>query len=180
MHIIIKTMVASGLALTAIGSAQAQTAGAPAPAPIVRIWNPPAHKTLAQSIIDRLWAVHGNEMVGITFHAIPPGGSKYAMIAGTWLDRVGKASAEDDIMSAQEGFIILDPRYKKNDPEPKYLVIIPLKDKDGTNIGAIVFGFKNPPASGKSGADYVATATFLRDQIMKDIPGAASLYAQAR
>lgn len=115
-------------------------------------------------------------MIGITFHAVPPGMKQYAMIAGTWPDRVGKPSAEDDIMSAEEGFIILDPRYGKKDPEPKYLVIIPLRDRQSTNIGAIVFGFKNGAESGKSGPDYTAVATFLRDQMQERIPSAAALY----
>lgn len=179
MHNMVRTLIAAGIGLGLASAAPAQTAPA-APAPIVKIWNAPSHKTLAQAVIDDVWASHKDEMVGITFHAKPQGMDKYAMIAGTWPDRVGKASAEDDIMSAEEGFIILDPRYRKNDPEPKYLVIIPLRDQSSTNIGAIVFGFKNPPTSGKSGPDYTAIATFMRDEMQKKIPNAAALYQPAR
>jgi len=167
------------LALLAVGAPLAAETPA-APQPIVKIWNPPAYKTLAQSVIDRMWAAHGKDLLGITFHAIPPGGSAYAMIAGTWPDRVGKASAEDDIMSAKEGFIILDPRYRKTDPEPKYLVIIPLKDVGQENIGAIVFGFRNPPASGKDGPKYTALAMAMRNEFSRQIPNAAALYSPAR
>jgi len=178
MKKVIAGLMAATLGLGFAATALAQTA--PAAAPIVKIWNAPAHKTLAQAVIDEVWAKHKDEMAGITFHAKPAGMDKYAMIAGTWPDRVGKASAEDDIMSAEEGFIILDPRYRKNDPEPKYLVIIPLRDQASTNIGAIVFGFKNAANSGKSGPDYTAVATFLRDEMQKKIPSAAALYQPAR
>lgn len=180
MNNMLRSLIAAGLSLGLAAGAPAQTGTPPSPAPIVKIWTAPAYKTLAQKVIDDVWARHQDEMVGITFHAKPAGLDKYAMIAGTWPDRVGKASADDDIMSAEEGFIILDPRYRKNDSDPKYLVIIPLRDQASANIGAIVFGFKNPAGSGKSGPDYTAIATFLRDEMQKKIPSAAALYQPAR
>lgn len=105
-------------AALALGAPSALANAAAAPAAPMKIWQPPAYTTLAQAVIDRVWAAHKDEMIGITFHAIPPGMKRYAMIAGTWPDRVGKASAEDDIMSAEEGFIILNPAMAKMIPNP--------------------------------------------------------------
>jgi len=172
---------ALGVALAAAVPLPAEAQAAPAAeAPIVKIWQAPAYHTLAQAVIDDVWSKWKDEMLGITFHAKPAGMDKYAMIAGTWPDRIGKASAEEDIITADEGFIVLDPRYHKADPIPKYLVLIPLRDRNSTNIGTVVFGFKNLAGSGKSGPDYVAVATALRDQMQKQIPNAAALYERAK
>ena len=179
MHGLIRTFLGMAFVVGTTAGAAAQAAPPAAPPAMVKIWNPPPYRTLAQAVIDRVWERHKDEMVGITFHAVPPGIDRYAMIAGTYEGRVGKASAEDDIMVAEDGFVIMDPRYRKSDPEPKYLVIIPLRDQSKTNIGAIVFGFKHPPGSDRSGPEHVAVATYLRDQLQREIPNAAALYDRA-
>ncbi|MFB9266585.1 hypothetical protein ACFFWD_26090 [Bradyrhizobium erythrophlei] len=147
---------------------------------VVKVWTPPAHKIVAQTIIDKLMKERP-ELLSVTFHGVPPGADKdrFAMFAGSFLDRIGKASADDDIMVAAKGFTIIDPRWNKKDPEPKFLVLVPLRDAQSRNVGCIVFAFKNTKEFTKTEAEFLAAANGIRDSIRPMIADHASLFAPA-
>ena len=97
-------------------------------APVEKNWTAPAFKTRGQAAVDKLMAADA-DLLSVTFHATPPGNDKiYTMFAGSFPDRVGKVSSEDDVMVIQHGFTIIDPRWNKNDPVRKFLVLLPLRD----------------------------------------------------
>lgn len=159
----------------ATGSAQAVAAAAP----MEKNWQAPAYKTLGQSLVDKLMSENPG-LLSVTFHGLVPGSENtYSMFAGSFPDRVGKVSADDDIMVIKSGFTIIDPRYKKNDPERKFLVLVPLRDAGNQNVGCIVFAFKNPANSGGTEASYLSQANALRDGIQAGIPGHAELFGRA-
>lgn len=169
----------AGAALLGLAPVAACAQTAPAPAPVEKNWTAPTYKTAGQALVERFMAANP-DLLSITLHAIPPGKSAYTMFAGSWPDRVGKVSADDDIMSATQGFVILDPRYGKKDPVQKFLVIIPLRDAKATNIGAIVFGFKDSGLNERSAPYYLARATALREAMQASIPDHAAMFAEAK
>ena len=148
---------------------------------VVKVWTPPSQKTQAQALVDDLMK-NNSDLLSVTFHGVPVGAAKdnYAMFAGSFPDRVGKASADDDIMVAAKGFTIIDPRYEKNDPVAKFLVLVPLRDAKSKNVGCIVFAFKNPQGDGKTEAQFLASANTLRDGIQSKIADHAALFAAAK
>jgi hypothetical protein len=102
------------------------------------------------------------------------------MFAGTWPDRIGKVSAADDVMVIESGFTIIDPRWNKHDPEPKFLVLVPLRDRIGKNVGCIVFAFRNPQTATKSDEAFLREANSMRDGLQAQIADHAALFAPAR
>jgi hypothetical protein len=170
-------ILAAAIAMPALTSTIAWSASEA----VVKVWTPPSQKTQAQALVDGLMKDNPG-LLSVTFHGVPVGSAKeaYAMFAGSFPDRVGKASADDDIMVAAKGFTIIDPRYGKNDPEPKFLVLVPLRDAKSKNVGCIVFAFKNPKDSGKTEAQFLASANTMRDGIQSKIADHAALFAAAK
>jgi hypothetical protein len=132
-------ILAAAIAMPALTSTIAWSASEA----VVKVWTPPSQKTQAQALVDGLMKDNPG-LLSVTFHGVPVGSAKeaYAMFAGSFPDRVGKASADDDIMVAAKGFTIIDPRYGKNDPEPKFLVLVPLRDAKSKNVPRTVARLK--------------------------------------
>lgn len=140
-------------------------------------WTPPGHKIYAQKLSDEIMAKHP-ELISVTFHGIPPGMSDvYTMFAGSFPERIGNTDDPDDIDVTKKGITILDPRWHRtNDPEKKFVVLMPLRDASKENVGLIVFAFKNPENSGKAEREYLAEATAMRDGLQKQIPSYKALF----
>lgn len=162
------------------GMALAAETATPAPAAVTKNWNPPAHKMHAQTLVEGLMK-NNPDLLSVTFHGVPPGASNlYTMFAGSFPDRIGKVSSADDVMVIEEGFTIIDPRWKKTDPVRKFLVLVPLRDAKAQNVGCIVFAFKDPEGSGKGAAEYLVAADKLRDGLQKDVASHAALFTAAK
>lgn len=143
-------------------------------------WNPPSYKIFAQHLSDEIMAKHP-ELISVTFHGVPPGMEKvYTMLAGSFPERIGNADDPDDIDVTTKGITILDPRWHRTDPEKKFVVLMPLRESSGENIGLIVFAFKNAANSGKAEREYLAMATEMRDALKKRIPNYTSLFEPVR
>ena len=166
------------LMLFAVSILLAQPGFAAGPAaPLEKNWAAPAYKIHAQTLIEGLMRDNPG-LLSVTFHGTPPGQKGvYTMFAGTWPDRIGKVSAADDIMVIESGFTILDPRWNKHDPEPKFLVLVPLRDRSGKNVGCIVFGFRNPAGSAGTDQSFLREANALRDGLKSQIADHAALFA---
>ena len=148
-------------------------------------WTPPDHKIYAQTLSERIMANHP-ELLSITFHGVPPGMSKvYTMFAGSYVDRIGNPDDPDDVMVSELGITIVDPRWHKpNDTVRKFVMMLPLRDAAGSNLGELVLSYKNPPHGAKADSRYerqfFLKAMSLRDSLEKKIPSYAALFAPAK
>ena len=149
-------------------------------------WTPPPYKIYAQTLSEQIMAQHP-ELISITFHGVPPGLDKvYTMFAGSYVDRIGNPDDPDDIMITELGITILDARWHRlKDPAKKFVMMMPLRDASGENIGLLVAAYKNPDfqpngSNAKLEAEFFAKGTKLRDDLQNQIPSYAALYEKAK
>ena len=144
-------------------------------------WTAPATKIYAQKLSDEIMASHP-ELISVTFHGVPPGMTDaYTMFAGSFPDRIGNADDPDDIDISKKGITIVDPRWHRpNDTVKKFVMMLPLRDASGENVGELVLAYKNPPDSGKTEKDFFLASTALRDGLKKKIPSYGALFEPAK
>lgn len=144
-------------------------------------WSPPPYKIYAQALSDELMAAHP-ELLSVTFHGVPPGAAAdtWTMYAGSYPDRIGNPDDPDDIDVSKKGITILDPRWHRTkDAVKKFVVLEPLRDKAGENIGLVVFAFRTD--AGNAGErKYTAAAMDLRDALEAKIPSFSALFDKAK
>jgi hypothetical protein len=177
-----RIMFAAALAASApLGAVAAMAADAAPSAPQnSKNWSAPATKIYAQALSDEIMAKHP-ELISVTFHGVPPGLSKvYTMFAGSFPDRIGNPDDPDDIDVTTKGITIVDPRWHRSDPQKKFVVLLPLRDAAGGNVGLIVYAFKNAENSEKGEREYFSAAMSLRDGLQKQIPSYAALFDPAK
>ncbi|MDD2677214.1 MAG: hypothetical protein PHP75_07090 [Methylacidiphilaceae bacterium] len=140
-------------------------------------WTPPSHKILAQLLSDRTMAEHP-ELLSVTFHGVPPGMDKvYTMFAGSFPERIGNPDDPDDIDVITKGITIVDPRWHRTKDNPKkFVVMLPLRDKNKENIGLVVYAFKLDTNPGKGEREFFAEALDLRDALSEQIPSYEALF----
>lgn len=147
--------------------------------PKAKNWTPPAAKIYAQALSEEVMANHP-ELLSITFHGVPPGLSKvYTMFAGSYLDRIGNPDDPDDIDVIVKGITIVDPRWGRHDPKSKFVMMMPLRDAAGNNLGLLVAAYKYNPAEGKGEKDFFLAGTALRDDLARKIPSYTALFQPA-
>jgi hypothetical protein len=133
----------------------------------------------SQTLADEIMAKHP-ELISVTMQGVPPGMSKvYTMFAGSFPERIGNAADPDDIMVVELGISIVDPRWRKTkDPIKKFVVLMPLREASGENIGLIVFAFKNDAQwnKGKSEVEFLTAASAIRDGLKPKIPSFEKLF----
>jgi len=144
-------------------------------------WTAPARPIYAQKLSDETMAAHP-ELLSVTFHGVPPGQTDtYTMFAGSYPDRIGNADDPDDIDISKKGITIVDPRWHRpNDTVKKFVMMVPLRDAKGENVGELVLAYKNPEPAPKNEKDFFLASTALRDSLMKKIPSYAALFEAAR
>ncbi len=171
---LLAAIAAGALVVGATFSASAQDRPA-------RNWTPPGYKIYAQVLADETMAGHP-ELLSVTFHGVPPGSpaDHYTMYAGSYPDRIGNPDDPDDIDVSKKGITIVDPRWRRlKDPVKKFVVLEPLRDRAGENIGLIVYAFKTD--AGNAGErKYTAAAMDLRDALQARIPSYAALFERAK
>lgn len=143
-------------------------------------WTPPATKIYAQALSEQIMAKHP-ELLSLTFHGVPPGLSKvYTMFAGSYPERIGNPDDPDDITVSELGITIVDPRWHRTkDAVRKFVMLMPLRDAAGENIGLLVAAYRNPVGSGKGEKDFFLAGTALRDDLQAQIPSLAALFEPA-
>ena len=147
-------------------------------------WTAPAHKIYGQKLSDDTMAKHP-ELLSVTLHGTPPGMNEvYTMFAGSFPERIGNADDPDDIDVIKKGITIVDPRWHRpNDNPKKFVVLMPMRDAAGENIGLVVYAFKNPPANPHTSANellYLKKSTELRDELQRKIPSYSALFEAAK
>jgi len=180
MNLSLNTAIATQLALScAFGSGACFAAD-----PVQKNWTPPAQKIYAQKLSDETMARHP-ELISVTLHGVPPGlDNVYTMFAGSFPERVGNPDDPDDIDVTKKGITILDPRWKRTGDNPKkFVVLMPMRDVHGENVGLVVYAFKEPksnPHTSRVEKEYLAKSTQLRDELANKIPSYKSLFEPAR
>jgi hypothetical protein len=178
------TFLKTGIALTvggflALGAATSWAADAPA-----KNWTPPAQKIYGQKLSDETMAKHP-ELLSVTLHGVPPGMTDvYTMFAGSFPERIGNPDDPDDIDVSKKGITIVDPRWNRTKDNPKkFVILMPMRDAHGANVGLVVYAYKNPPANPHTSAEELAflkKATVLRDELAKKIPNYNALFDAAK
>ena len=144
-------------------------------------WQAPAQKIYAQQLSDETMKAHP-DLLSVTIHGVPPGlTGVYTMFAGSYPDRIGNPDDPDDIDVIKKGITIVDPRWNRtNDTSPKFVVLMPMRDVKGDNIGLVVYAFKVPARSNKYERTHYSKALDLRDALAKKIPSYEALFAPAK
>ena len=175
---IMKTSI--GIAfLAAVGLFLAASTLRAEPSP-AKNWSAPPAKIYAQGLVDEIMAGHP-ELLSVTFHGVPPGLSGvYTMFAGSFPDRIGNPDDPDDVDVIVKGITIMDPRWGRHDRERKFVMMMPLRDAAGDNLGLLVAAYRYDPKSGKGEKDFFLAGTALRDQLAARIPGYEALFKPAR
>lgn len=171
-----RTFLMAGM-LAGLGLATA----AAAQTPPAKNWAAPAQKIYAQQLSDETMAKHP-ELLSITLHGVPPGATDtYTMFAGSYPERIGNPDDPDDIDVSKKGITIVDPRWHRTkDTSPKFVVLEPLRDAAGNNIGLVVYAFKVPVESNAGERKFYTQALDLRDALAKRIPSYEALFAPAK
>jgi hypothetical protein len=146
-------------------------------------WTAPAQKIYAQKLSDETMTKHP-ELLSITLHGVPPGQvNLYTMFAGSYPERIGNPDDPDDIDVSKKGITILDPRWHRTkDTSRKFVVLMPMRDKSGENVGLVVYAFKDPKDPNTSAAEkeFLAKATDLRDSLAAQITSYKALFDPAK
>jgi hypothetical protein len=183
METFMNKLVKSALAVAITGFVAFGSAGAWA-ADAAKNWTPPAYKIYGQKLSDETMSRHP-ELLSITLHGMPPGmGEVYTMFAGSFPERIGNPDDPDDIDVIKKGITIVDPRWNRTQDDPKkFVVLMPMRDAAGQNIGLVVYAFKNPPPNPHTSAteiEYLKKSTELRDALQKKIPTYNALFEAAK
>lgn len=167
-----RLMIAAALTATVCGSAAIAAE---------KNWTPPAYKIYAQQLSDESMKAN-KDLLSITIHGLAPGTTNaYTMFAGSYPERIGNVDDPDDIDVTKKGITIVDPRWNRtNDTSPKFVVLMPMRNMQGENIGLVVYAFKVPVRSNKYEATLYPRALKLRDALAKRITTYESLFAQAK
>jgi hypothetical protein len=100
------------------------------------------------------------------------------MFAGSFPERIGNACDPDDVDVILKGITILDPRWRRtNDPVKKFVILTPLRDAKGENIGLLVLAYKNDGINAKTDDAFYAAGTKLGLEIQSQISSFAELFA---
>jgi hypothetical protein len=144
-------------------------------------WTAPAQKIYGQKLVDEDMKKHP-ELLSITLHGVPPGEKEvYTMFAGSFPERIGNPDDPDDIDVIRKGITILDPRWKRTkDTDKKFVVLMPMQDAKGENVGLVVYAFKNPPKMSGMEEHYLKESMKLRHDLAKKIPSYEALFNPAK
>jgi hypothetical protein len=144
-------------------------------------WTVPAKKIYAQQLSDETMKKHP-ELLSVTLHGVPPGMTDvYTMFAGSYPERIGNPDDPDDIDVSKKGITILDPRWHRTkDTDKKFVVLMPMQDAKGENVGLVVYAFKNPPKMTGMEEHYLKESTKLRNDLAKKIPSYDKLFEPAK
>jgi hypothetical protein len=181
MKTLTKTLLVAMLGVVSASVMYSADAATIAAEPHAKNWTPPSAKIYAQKLSDQIMRQHP-ELLSVTFHGVPPGMTDaYTMFAGSYFDRIGNADDPDDIDISKKGITIVDPRWHRpNDTVKKFVMMLPLRDVHGENVGEIVLAYKNDGANAKGETAFFLASTHLRDALQRQIPSYAALFEPAR
>ena len=148
------------------------------PPPKAHNWAPPAYKLTGQALLERIKARHP-ELLSLSIHCEVPtvGSSTLAFSANP--AKIGEPDGPDDRIVLEKGYTIIDHRWRRIDPIPKFGISTPLRDVKGENIGLLVVIFKNDLALKHDEVDFYRRATEIRAEFQREIPSRAWMFQPA-
>lgn len=149
------------------------------PPPKAHNWTPPKYKMAGQALLERIKADHA-ELLSLSIHAEVPGTGLSTLAFSANPDKIGDPDGPDDRMAMEKGYTIIDHRWRRIDPVPKFGISTPLRDVKGENIGLLVVIFKNDPALNNNEVDMYRQATEIRAEFQREIPSHASMFEPAK
>lgn len=172
------------LKIVSIGAAFLGASHAFSAEPAKKNWTPPDFKMYGQQLSDETMAKNP-DLLSVTLHGVPPGLSNvYTMFAGSFPERIGNPDDPDDIDVITKGITILDPRWHRTkDTVKKFVVLLPMRDVHGENVGLVVYAFKDPkgnPNTSEVEASYLKKSAALRDALAKKISSYEGLFQKAK
>ncbi len=152
-----------------VGSAQDKPAKSPAqdPSSYMRV-----HAPFAEDLVMKVKAAHGDQIVKLGIHAVPPGETDNVIIANITPAKIGKKSSDGDMKNLATG----EPVAKKLDKDKTFDLLIPLTDAKGRDLegGFVVMEVPFTKASNEDEAIKIGVA--IRNDIQHQIPSKESLY----
>lgn len=133
---------------------------------------PSDNKIYAQTLVNKVMAANP-ELVAGGMHVAKPGTDAYKIIA-TSLNVVGKPCDPSDLEVAVKGKTVINPMPAAG----KFAVLLPLRDRSGKHIGGCAVQFKY--RDGDDQVKLIVKAYALRDDLAKQIPDVAELFAPAK
>ena len=188
MKTLYATVLIAALGATSAAAYADNAMHVPPPPDAHKNWTAPAEKIYAQKLAEQIMKQHP-ELVSVTFHGVPPGAAPdtYTMFAagsiyaGNYSDRIGDADDPDDTPISKLGVTEVDPRWHRpNDIIQKFVIMEPLRDMAGNNVGELVVAFKNDAAHTKTEQQFYTSATHIRDVLAKQIPTFGALFLAAK
>jgi hypothetical protein len=163
-----KNLCRLALLVAALAGVRVSLVGAGAPKFGLAADNP----IVAQALVTKIMAAHPT-LLTAGMHCVAPGADKSHIIAST-LNVIGKPSDPEDLDVGAKGFTTISPNLKV----PKLGIMLPLHDRSGKIIGALALAFKYQ--AGEDQVKYFAEATAIRDEVAREIPALADLFAAAK
>jgi hypothetical protein len=128
-----------------------------------------ARKIYAQKLVDEVTARHP-DLVVFAMHVTAPGTETNTIIASNEATIIGKKSDADDL----EAIHSPRPVTELSADKTRFEVLLPLEDRSGQKIGALVTVFRYK--AGDNQRRLIARALHLRDQIRPRIASLAELF----
>jgi hypothetical protein len=147
----------------------AQTAALPTEPPPGKATD---NRIYAQQLVNDLLAANG-DLLAVGLHAIPPGGTGYAIVAHS-RDLIGKKDSAADVEMIKNDQTIIGPETTGYTTTPRMVVHEPLHDNQGRIVGLAVLSFRLKPGTTKLATH--ARANALMQALARKIPDAAALF----
>jgi hypothetical protein len=147
----------------------AQTAVPPAEAPLGKAAD---NKIYAQQLVNDLLAANG-DLLAVGFHALPPGGTEYMIVAHS-RDLISKKDSEADVEMIKNDQTIIGPETTGYTTMPRMVVHAALRDSAGRIVGLAVFSFKLETGTTKLATH--ARAEAMLDGLARKISNSAALF----
>jgi len=129
-------------------------------------------KIYAQKLVDEVVAKHPDLLV-FAMHVTAPGVTDNTIIASNVPSIIGKKSDADDLKAIDSP----QPVTEVSKDGTRFEVLLPLRDRTGKAIGALVTVF--PYKAGDDQKKLIRRAAALRNQVQRQIPSLAGLFGQA-
>src|SRR5437868_8947867 len=130
------------------------------------------HAPFAQALVMKVKAAHGDEIVKLGIHAVPPGETDNVIIANITPSKNGKKSSATDLQKLATG----KPVAVREDKNQIFDLLIPMTDAWGHDLngGFVVMEVPFSTASNEEEARKIGVA--IRDDLQRQILSKKALY----
>lgn len=130
------------------------------------------HAPFAETLVNKVKANHGDDIVKLGIHAVPPGEKDNVIIANITPSKIGKKSSDGDMKNLATGH----PVAKKLDKDKTYDLLLPLTDAKGRDLDGGFVVMEVPFTKANSEEEAIKIGEAVRDDLQKQIPSKKALY----